>query len=94
MSNKTQIFCNKNNQRLIRIMDNLKIEIKDDQRMISNLRIQEIELRNQIKSFKHLRVTHLYVRLGEIQKFIKDFEEFSKHKHDYFKYVSSQLIIC
>ena len=75
-------------------MNDLKIEIKDDQRMISNLRMQETEIRNQIKNFKHLRVTHLYVRLGEIQKLIKDFEEFSKHKHDYFKYASSQLIIC
>ena len=95
--NKTQILCNKNNKKLIIIINNLRTEIKDDLRIISNLKIEEKELLDNIsnlKRIKHLRITHLYVRLGELQKFIKNFEEFSKHKQDYFKYCSSKLIIC
>ena len=95
--NKTQILCNNHNKNILIKLEELRKEIKDDSRIISNLKLQEKELLDKVsnlKRIKHIRITHLYVRLGKLHKFIKDFEEFSKHKQDYFKYLSSKLIIC
>ena len=44
MSNKTQIICNKNNRRILQIIDELKKDIKDNSIQLLKSKVEEKEL--------------------------------------------------
>ena len=94
MSNRTQILCNKNNKKILIIVEKLRKEIKDELRIISNFKTEEKELTDNISRLKHLRINHLLVRLRRLQEFINGYEEINSHKQNYLKYCLSKLIIC
>ena len=74
MSNRTQILCNKNNRKILIIIEAIRKEIKDDLRAISDLKTEEKELIDNISSLKRikrLRINHLLVRLGRFKNLLK-----------------------
>ena len=97
MSNRTQILCNKNNRRILLLIEQIKEDIKDNLRAILELKTEEKELINNMSSLKRNkkpRINYLLVRLGRLQEFIKGYEDYNNHKQDYLKYCLTKLVIC
>ena len=95
MSNKTQILCNKNNRRILQIVEELKKDIKDNSIQLLKSKVEENEITNDISRLirKNLNTNLLLVRLGRLHYFIKNLEDYNNGKKDYIKYCLTKLII-
>ena len=78
MSNKTQILCNKNNRRILQIVD-LKRDIRNNSIQLLKSKVEEKEIINDSLRLKRkkLNTNLLLIRLGRLQYFIKNLENYN-----------------